>query len=315
MDYLQLAGGFIYLLMGADLLVRGAVAMARRLGIPSVFVALTVVALGTSLPELVVAVRASVMGVPGLVLGNSVGSNIANVLFVIGLSAVIHPLISDDQQVRRDSVVMMSVSFLVVALCIDGLTTAGGGILLGALVVVSGLTFRAARRERITEVATPVEWVLGLPSQRRMITLFLGAGLVGLPLGAKMVVESSVRIASELGVSNAVVGLTVVAFSTSLPELATTAVAAAQKRTEMALGTVVGSNTLNIVAILGVAGVVSPGTIPVPRSFFTFDFPVMIASSLILAMFAWSRKPVGRVAGGLMGAAYVVYVVLSFVMG
>ncbi|NNM33172.1 MAG: calcium/sodium antiporter [Gemmatimonadetes bacterium] len=314
MDFLQLAGGFIYLLMGADLLVRGSVALARRLGIPSVFVALTVVALGTSLPELVVAVRAAVIGVPGLVLGNSVGSNIANVFLVIGASAMIHPLVSDDPQVRRDSVVMILVSLLLIGLCRDGgLRTGDAAILLVAMLIVTITTLRAAGRERESERSAPVEWVLGLPSQRRMITLFIAAGLVGLPVGARMVVESSVRIAAELGVSNALVGLTVVAFSTSLPELATTGVAAYQKRTEMALGTVVGSNILNIVAILGVAGLASRDPIPVPTSFFVMDFPVMIAASVLLAAFAWRRKPVGRMAGGFMFTAYVVYILAVFV--
>lgn len=316
MDYLQLAGGFIYLLMGADLLVRGSVALARRLGIPSVFVALTVVALGTSLPELVVAIRAAVTGVPGLVLGNSVGSNIANVLLVIGAAALIHPLVSDDPQVRRDSVVMILVSLLLIGLSLGGgLSTTDAIVLLAAFLIVTLITLRAAGQEMETERSAPVEWVLGLPAQRRMITLFIVAGLVGLPVGAKLVVESSVRIATELGVSNALVGLTVVAFSTSLPELATTVVAAYQKRTEMALGTVVGSNTLNIVAILGAAGIASKGTIPVPTSFFVMDFPVMMATSLLVVGFAWRRKPVGRLAGVLMSTAYVAYVVAAFLVG
>lgn len=316
MDFIQLAGGFIYLLMGADLLVRGSVALARRLRIPSVFVALTVVALGTSLPELVVAVRAATTGVPGLVLGNSVGSNIANALLVIGITAIIYPLVSDDRQVRRDSAIMILVSLLLVALCRGvGITKPEGVILLGTMLMATSITLRAAHDQRDEASSTPIEWVLGLPSQRRMITLFMAAGLVGLPVGAKLVVESSVRIANDLGVSNAVVGLTVVAFSTSLPELATTAVAAFQKRTEMALGTVVGSNILNIVAILGVASVISPEPIPVPHTFFTFDFPVMLASSAILAGYAWFRRPVGRKAGIAMVTVYVGYVVTSFMMG
>ncbi len=314
---LQLFSGLIYLLFGGDLLVRGSVALARKFHVPPMIIALTVVAFGTSLPELVVVVQATVSGYPGLVLGNVVGSNIANVLLVTGTAAVIYPLTHGEHSVRRDSVFMLVTTALVIFLAWNGtLALPEGLILLGGLVAVNVLTAReAARAFRESQLKAPLEWVLGLPTNIWIIWLFIAAGAVGLPIGARMVVDASVEIAAGLGVSDTVVGLTVLAIGTSLPELATTVAAAFQRRTDVAIGTIVGSNMFNVLAILGVAALISPDPIRVPSGFHALDFPVMFAAALALVVFTWLKRPLGRRAGVLFLLGYAAYVIILFLRG
>ncbi len=277
-----------------------------------IVIALTVVAFGTSLPELVVVLQASFTGYPGLVLGNVVGSNIANVLLVAGTGAVVCPLTYGEGSVRRDSLVMIGATVLLIVLCLDGVLLPIAGLpLLGGLVLVTLVTARKATRAyRAADLRTPMEWVLGLPATVWTTLLFIVVGAVSLPLGARLVVEATVEIAGHLGVSETetLVGLTILAFSTSLPELATTVVAALQKRTELAVGTVIGSNIFNILAIMGVAAATSPSPFPVPRSFLVLDFPVLLGSAILLSVFVWRRRPVGRSAGMLMVLGYAAYI-------
>ncbi|MGB5674752.1 MAG: calcium/sodium antiporter [Gemmatimonadota bacterium] len=310
--FLQLFSGLIYLLFGGDLLVRGAVALARKFHVPPMIIALTVVAFGTSLPELVVVVQATLTGYPGLVLGNVVGSNIANVLLVAGAAAVVFPLTYGEHSIRRDTLFMVAASVLLVFLSWSGaLGLLDGAIMLGGLVVVNALTAgEAARAFRDSELKAPLEWVLGLPTNMWVILLFIAAGAVFLPIGAELVVDASVEIAAVLGVSDTVVGLTVLAVGTSLPELATTVSAAIRKRTDVAIGTIVGSNMFNILAILGVAAAISPQPIVVPRGFFSLDFPVMLGAALAISALAWLKRPVGRTAGVIFLVAYAAYLLL-----
>jgi len=308
---LSLIGGFIYLLIGADLLVRGAVALARRARVPPVVVALTVVALGTSLPELVVSVQAAVTGYPAIALGNVVGSNIANIFLVGGMAAIIFPLAHPGGSIRRDTLVMTLASLLLTVLCVGaGLNRVAGLFLLLCLVVVMVPTVQdgiTAHYE--AEGTAPMELVLGLPAHRPVIFLFIGIGLIWLPLGARMVVESAVEIALLAGLSEAVVGLTIIAFSTSLPELATTVVAARKKETEVAIGTLVGSNTFNILAIMGAAALLAPESIPVPPLFPFLDLPVMLAAALFATFLAWTGRSMGRKAGIVLVSGYLLYLV------
>jgi len=314
--YIQLAGGLTWLLLGGDLLVRGSVALARRFHVSPMIVALTVVAFGTSLPELVVVLRAILTGYPGLALGNVVGSNIANVLLVAGLAAVVHPLAIGKGTSRRDSVGMLVVSIVFVAFCATGyLSRLEGMILLGMLAIIAAITAReAAIAYRQATLTTPLEWVLGLPSSVWTILILIAVGAVGLPVGANLVVDAAVKMAAELGVSDAIVGLTILAFSTSLPELATTVVAAARGRTEVAIGAVIGSNLFNIAAIMGTAAVVSPLPIQVTPDFLRLDLPVMIGTAVLLAAFVWLRRPIGRAAGVVMVVGYAAYI-LAVVFG
>jgi cation:H+ antiporter len=313
--YAQLIAGFIYLLGGGDLLVRGAVALSRRLRVPSAFVALVVVGLGTSLPELVVSVRAATAGFPGLALGNVVGSNIANVLVVAGVAAIVFPLRTGDLAARRSCTVTVVIGVLLAALCFVGrdVTRLEGIALLTILAVGFALTLRAALKaqQRVT-VTTPLDWVLGLPSQMPTILFFIAAGLVVLPLGADLLVEAAVVLSDRFGVPETVVGLSVVAVGTSLPEVATTIVASRQRRSGMVVGTVAGSNMFNILGIMGAAAVVSPTPVPVSMRFLTLDLPVMIAASVVLAAFTWWRRPVSGRWGMALLAAYMVYVTLLY---
>jgi cation:H+ antiporter len=288
------------------------VALARRANVSPMVVALTLVAMGTSLPELVVTLQAIITGHPGIALGNVVGSNIANVLLVGGGAAAIYPLAYGGGAVRRDSLLMVLATMFVAALCLLDMLHRGTGLLLLiilALVLIPSAR-DAARSHREAENGAPLVAVLGLPTQPRMILLFLVAGVVGLPLGAKFVVDSAVDIALRLGMTETVVGLTIIAFGTSLPELATTAVAAFKRETEVAMGTIVGSNLFNILGIMGVAALASPTPIPIPESFPGLDLPVMLGASFALALFAWLRRPIGRAAGVVLSLCYVAYIVV-----
>ena len=289
-------------------------ALARRANVPPVVVALTVVALGTSLPELIVSLRAVIEGHPGIVLGNVVGSNIANVLLVGGVSAIVYPLAHPGRGIRRDAAIMMVASIFFVLLCLfDGLDPSGGMILLVGLVAALTPTVReAAQMQKAGEVTVLTEIVLSLPTRRRLITFFIVVGLITLPLGARIVVENAVEIATALGVTDTVIGLTIIAFSTSLPELATTAMAAYKRHTEVAVGTIVGSNIFNLLAIMGVAALMSPFGIRVPESFPYLDLPVMMAAALMVAILAWMRKPLGRPLGAILALTYVAYIIAVF---
>ncbi len=305
------------MLWGGDLLVRGAVALAREVRVPPALVAASVVACGTSVPELVVTVQAVLAGFPGMALGNVVGSNIANMLLVGGGAAAIYPLAGTSPRLGRDSVVMVIVSLLFIAIClVAALNRPAGGLLLAGLIVVWGMTVRdAGQAQRAPEIDARLEWVLGLPSRMWLIVVFIGAGLIGLPIGANLVVTAAAEIAEQLGVSDTLIGLTILAFSTSLPELATALVAAYQKRAGVVLGTIVGSNALNILGIMGVAAVVSPSAIPVPAGFLSLEFPIMLGSALLVTGFIWTRRPIGRLMGILMVAAYMAYIATLFLRG
>lgn len=311
-----LMGGFIYLLLGGDLLVRGAVALARRARVPPIVVALTVVALGTSLPELVVSLQAAVIGYPGIALGNVVGSNIANVLLVGGVAGIIFPLAHPGGSIRRDTVMMMVATLAFVFFClVEGISRFTGILFLLGLVAVMVPTVKDAMKAHYeSEGRAPLERVLGLPGHRPTIVMFLILGLIGLPLGARMVVNAAVEIALDLGMSEAVVGLTIIAFSTSLPELATTVVAARRHETQVAIGTLVGSNIFNILAITGVAASVAPAGIAVPPLFPYLDLPVMLGAAVFITLLAWTGRPLGRKAGIVLSGGYLTYILAVFLL-
>jgi cation:H+ antiporter len=239
-----------------------------------------------------------------------VGSNIANVLIVAGIAALVYPLRTGDRAARRSCSMTVVVSVLLAVLCFLGgnVTRLEGGALLAILAVGFTLTLRAAlRAQRQTTVTTPLDWVLGLPSKLPTILFFVATGLVLLPLGADLLVESAVVIAGRFGVPETVVGLSVVAVGTSLPEVATTIVASRQRRAGMVVGTVAGSNLFNILGILGAAALVSPTALPVSGRFLTLDLPVMIATSVLLASFTWRRRPISPRWGAALVSMYVVY--------
>lgn len=311
---LYIFGGVVWLLMGGDVLIRGAIALSRRLGVSPLIVGLTVVAFGTSAPELVVSLRAALVGYPDLAIANIVGSNIANVMLVVGLPALVYPVVCDQPGVDGDARVMFLVSLLFAGLCAFGpLDRLDGVILLAALALFLLRAFRASKSDRAsTEEPEGWERVLGLPRTSTMTGAFLLFGVLALPLGAELLVRGAVAFADVLGVPSSVVGLTVVAVGTSLPELATTLVAAFKRESALAVGNVIGSNVMNLVAIMGVTAIVAPVAIPVPAGFLTLDLPVMLAAAAVLVWVTHRSGAVGRRLGWTLLAAYAVYTVALF---
>ena len=311
MEFLSAGLGLAILLLAGDALVRGAVNLSLRLGVSALVVSLTVVAFGTSAPELLISVEAVLTGVPGLALGNVVGSNTANILVVLGVPAIISRLSTGRSGTRRDYVLMVASSLLFIALCFTGpITWWHGLILLAALGTILFRQISEARSHRRAG-AGALEGLEGADPGLRWwkILVFLALGLVGLPLGANILIDGAVVIAERFGVSDAVIGLTLVAIGTSLPELATTVMAAIRRQADVALGNVIGSNMFNLLGIIGVAALVGP--IPVERSFLVFDLWVMLAASLALAPFILvSGLDMTRRWGVLLTAAYVIYLVV-----
>ncbi|WP_407066391.1 calcium/sodium antiporter [Jannaschia seohaensis] len=304
LDIANVTLGLVILIFAGDALVKGAVNLALRLGLPALVVSLTVVAFGTSAPELLVSVQAILDGVPGLALGNVVGSNTANVLLVLGIPALIARMHTSGHDTRRDYLYMLGASVLFIGLCLTGtLVWWHGLILLAALIAVLAATFLSSRGDEVeVEGAEP-----GLPGWK--LTAFLGLGLIGLPLGANLLVDGATSIARAFGVTETVIGLTLVAIGTSLPELATTVMAAIRRHADVALGNVIGSNLFNLLGIIGVAVFVDP--IPVERSFLVLDLWIMLGATLILIPFVFMGRDITRSWGvGLFGlyAAYLVLV-------
>jgi cation:H+ antiporter len=310
-----LAGlGLVILLLAGDVLVKGAVNLSLRLGIPALIVSLTIVAFGTSAPELLISIKSILDGVPGLAMGNVVGSNTANILLVLGVPAIISGLHAASDT-RRTYIMMIAGTVLFIALAFVGpFTWWHGLILLSLLAYVLFDAARSAQAHRAEANGAPVDDDLeeadpDMPWWR--IGLYLLLGLIGLPLGADLLVDSSVAIATEYGVSETVIGLTLVAIGTSLPELATTVMAAIRKHADVALGNVIGSNMFNLLAIIGISTFVGP--IPVDAGILRFDIWVMLAASLVLAPFVFYRWSMGRGVGLVFTALYVGYIVMLLV--
>lgn len=306
---LPLAGGVLALFAGAEALVRGSSALARRAGISPLVVGLTVVAFGTSAPELVVSVRAALAGSGDVALGNVVGSNIANVGLILGLAALTRPLLVQARVIRLDAPLTVAASIVLAALLLDGRLgrVAGLGLVVGLAAYVA-LSYALALRERERAVLTEFERGVAGPSSGPFIPLAgVVAGLALLAGGAELVVRGAVRLAAEAGVSEAVIGLTVVAVGTSLPELATSVVAATRGEADLAVGNVVGSNMFNLLGILGASALVrplaAPGIDPV-------DWGVMIAAAGVLALFAATGRRLTRAEGGVLLAGYAAYLAL-----
>lgn len=317
--------GLVILLLAGDSLVKGAVNLALRLGIPALIVSLTIVAFGTSAPELLISVKAIIDGVPGLALGNVVGSNTANILLVLGLPALLKGLATHDCDTRLNYVMMIAATGLFIGLGFTGVYGSWqGAVLLAGLAVMLSLAFRDAMRHRAEAVARAkakgevldeaaldddedLEGVdPDLPGWK--IAMFLILGLIGLPVGADLLVHASTAIARDIGVSETVIGLTLVALGTSLPELATTVMAAYRNQADVAIGNVIGSNMFNLLAIIGIASFVGP--IPVDPEMLRFDMWVMLAASLLLAPFVFKGWHMGRGWGVALSALYILYIVV-----
>lgn len=305
--------GLVILLLAGDALVRGAVNLSLRLGVPALIVSLTIVAFGTSAPELLISIKAVLEHAPGIALGNVVGSNTANILLVLGIPAILAHMHTSECDSRKTYVFMLSASVLFIAMAFLGtFTLLTGLVLLAALSLVLWDQMREALTHRRNGVAAENE-VLDVLEEADpdmpywRIGVYLVLGLIGLPLGANLLVENASIIARTYGVSDTVIGLTLVAVGTSLPELATTVVAALRRQADVALGNVIGSNMFNLLAIIGVATLFGP--IPVDPEFLRFDLWVMLAASLLLIPFVFFRNDITRLWGIGLSTLYGIYVV------
>jgi len=309
MDLLYALVGLVILLLAGDALVRGAVALSLRLGIPTFIVGLTVVAFGTSAPELLISVQAALAGAPGIAIGNVVGSNIANVLLVLGLPALFATLDPGASDSRRSYVQMLAASVVLIGLAFAGpLHFWHEAVLLTLLAltladaVVEGRNAKAAALEEIEGIGP------GMPVWK--LVAFLLAGLIGLPVGADLLIDGAVGISRAFGISEEVIGLTLVAIGTSLPELATTLMAALRREADVAIGNVIGSNLFNILSILGIASLFGP--IPIDPAFLTRDLWVMFGASVLLAPFVLRGWKIGRRWGIVFLLGYAGYTILLF---
>lgn len=306
MDYLQLILGFALLVAGGEALVRGAVSVASRFGVSPLLIGLTLVGFGTSAPELVTSLQAAWSGFPGIAVGNVVGSNIANILLILGVAAVIMPMAIDPVALRRDGTALAIATALAIGVIFLGsLDRWMGGVLLVALLTYIWVAYRTDSVAVVdggpqdSPETTPISGSIWIA-----LGLALG-GIAVTVLGARLTVDAAVTLALAWGMSETVVGLTVVAIGTSLPELVTSVMAALRRESGIAFGNVIGSNIYNILGIMGVTALVKP--IPIPPQIAQLDVWVMLAATLalIVAVVAW--KQIGRGTGVLFLGAYAAY--------
>lgn len=300
MDILFILGGFIALLIGGEALVKGAVDTAHRLKVPPMVIGLTLVGFGTSTPELLTSLQAALDGAPGIAVGNVVGSNIANILLIIGISALIAPIAVGRQGFRQDMGFMIGAAVLFMAIATTGhLGRISAMVLLLGLALFLVLSFRRSDTEA-PQIDAPK---LTMP----VALLFFGVGLAITLLGARFLVQGAIGLAEGMGVSQTVIGLTIVAVGTSLPELVTSVLAARRGHSAVALGNIVGSNIFNILGILGATALVKP--IPIPAEIAAFDNWVMLGASLLLMGACVTQWRITRTEGAVMIGLYAVYIV------
>jgi cation:H+ antiporter len=301
--------GLALLIAGGEALVRGAGTLASKAGISPLVIGLVVVSAATSAPELAVTVGAVLNGEPDLAVGNVVGSNIVNILLILGLSAVLSPLVIKRQLVRFDMPVMVGISIAFLAVSLDGsISVLDGMLLFGALVIHTIMSIRLGRKEILAPDTKPDTMPLNSkPVSIWLAILLLIAGIGLLVLGAQFLVTGAVSIATALGVSSLVIGLTVVAIGTSLPELATSLIAIRRGETDMAVGNVVGSNIFNIGVVIGVPAMLFAEGIPVAPAAIAIDLPLMLAAAVALLPIAFTGFVVARWEGALFVVLYVAY--------
>lgn len=321
--WLPLLGGLALLIAGGDLLVRGAVQVASRLGVSPLVVGLTLVGFGTSTPELVTSVQAALIGAPGIAFGNIVGSNIANVLLIVGASAILYPIMVTSSALRRDGVVMVTVAAVFAALAaVMPMERWLGAAFLLALAIYVYVAIRQERQSQtITDHGAVYDKSVALQAADpgtapainrkgpvlRPILIALG-GLVLVVLGGTFLVDGAVTIAQSFGISETVIGLTIVAVGTSLPEFVTSVLAAIRRQSDIAFGNIVGSNIYNILGIGGATALIAPGEVPAEIA--GFDNLVMIGVSVLLVAFASTGLRIARWEGAALLLGYVAYVIV-----
>lgn len=309
MHIVAIIGGLVLLTLAADWLVAGAVALARKMGVSPLFIGLTIVAAGTSTPELVVSVQASFENNPGIAVGNVVGSNIFNAAFILGIAALIHPIACNKAVVKRDTPIMILVALLSWWFAADRqYSRAESLILIGLLVLYTAVSYVLGKKEATPEIPDEAQTAESTTLGKDLGRIAIGlAGLVG---GSKALLFGSVAIAKTLGISDEIIGLTLIAAGTSLPELATSVVAAMKGQSEIAVGNVVGSNIFNILGIIGIAGSMLPLT--VSDHMYGIDIPLMVVVSLGCLPIMWTGYRIVRAEGLLLVSAYLGYMYILF---
>ena len=307
-------GGLVLLIGGAELLVRGASRLAAAIGISPLVIGLTVVAFGTSAPELAVSVQSTLDGQSDLAMGNVVGSNIANVLLILGLSAVITPLTVASQLIRIDVPLMIGGSLLLYGLGLDGRIGRWDGVVLfaGIILYTTWLIYQSRRENKAIQAEFAAEYSVGRHSAMGMWLLnlsFIVVGLLLLVIGARWLVESAVLLARWFEISELIIGLTVVAVGTSLPEVATSVIAAIRGERDIAVGNAVGSNIFNILSVLGLAGIISPVGVVVSTAILGFDLPIMIAVAIACLPIFYTGSRIAHWEGTLFLGYYIAYVI------
>lgn len=310
MVYLALVLGLILLLAGGDALVRGAVAIATRLQISPLLIGLTLVGFGTSTPELLTSLQAALLGSPGIAIGNVVGSNTANILLILGAAAVICPLAASRSAFPRDGTAVLLSAVACVLLVLAGRLDRLSGIVLVAL-LVGYVLYTYLRERRVSDAsasmhAAEASAAAPVPTRLWVSILFAAGGLVATMVGAQLLVDSAIQLARAAGISETILGLTVVAVGTSLPELATSIMAAVRRQSDVAFGNIIGSNIYNVLGILGVTAIVSP--IPVPPEIAAVDIWVMLGATVLMVGFAVTGWRLSRVEGGVFLLLYLGYV-------
>lgn len=321
MIYIHLIAGLVLLLGGGELLVRGAVRLAAAIGLSPLVIGLTVVGFGTSTPELVTSIEAALSGTPGIAIGNIVGSNIANILLILGTAALIFPIAVGSAALRRDGTIMLgaAVLFAVLSALMPLGRLLGAGfvvVLLAYVVIIVRVELRAnARPGALFDKALALEEAdpglsSGADSKGGLLLAagFCIAGLALLISGGSLLVDGAVSLASQMGVSDTIIGLTIVAVGTSLPELITSVIAALRRQADVAFGNIVGSNIYNILGIGGVTALMAPLT--VPARIVSFDNIAMVLASAIVLFFAFTGRRIRRWEGGVLLAGYCLYVYL-----
>jgi cation:H+ antiporter len=306
---LQILGGLVLLALGGEAVVRGAVGVARKLGVSELLIGLTLIGFGTSTPELLTSVNAALAGSPGISLGNVVGSNIGNILLIFAIVALVRPISVDPKAISRDGAVMIAVSVLLVLVAtqLGVLSRLVGGVFVAGLVaylVFAWLSERKGGPAAELHEAEVAPHDPGTPPVWQSIAFAIG-GLVMLIFGADFLVKGAITLAQAAGMSETVIGLTIVAIGTSLPELVASLAAALKGRSDVAIGNIIGSNIYNILGILGITALISPVDIPPDMAW--RDWIAMLGAAALLLFFAWTGRRVTRLEGGVLLVLYAVY--------
>ena len=318
-NILIIIAGFLILLYGADRFVTGAAATARNLGVSPLIIGLTIVGFGTSAPEILISVVSSMGGNPGLAIGNAIGSNITNIALVLGTTALITPLDVRSETLRREYPILFAVTLVVLVLLMDGYFSRLDGLIMlaGLAVLIYGIVMIGMRSRTTDPISQEFAQEIpakGMKTPRAVI--WFSIGFLLLLLGSKLLVMGAVEIAHMWGVSDLVIGLTIVAIGTSLPELAASIMSALKKEPDIAIGNIIGSNMFNLLAVLSLPGIIDPG--PLQHEVMNRDFPIMIGLTVLLFVMAYGFKGPGRVnriEGGLLIMAFIAYQLLLYYTG